>query len=52
MRHYNDFQINEIADVLGVSSGTVKSLLFRALQKLRRELAFYRGGGLWEVNDG
>lgn len=51
MRHYNDFQINEIADVLEVSSGTVKSLLFRALQKLRRELAFYRGGGSWENND-
>ena len=51
MRHYNDFQIGEIADVLEVSSGTVKSLLFRALQKLRRELAFYRGGGSWENND-
>jgi RNA polymerase sigma-70 factor (ECF subfamily) len=51
MRHYNDFQISEIADVLEVSSGTVKSLLFRALQKLRRELAFYRGGGSWENND-
>jgi len=50
MRHYNDFKINEIADVLEVSSGTVKSLLFRALQKLRRELALYRGGGSWEVN--
>ncbi len=50
MRHYNDFKINEIADVLKVSSGTVKSLLFRALQKLRRELALYRGGGSWEVN--
>jgi RNA polymerase sigma-70 factor (ECF subfamily) len=50
MRHYNDFQINEIADVLEVSSGTVKSLLFRALQKLRRELAFYRGSGSWEIN--
>ena len=51
MRHYNDFMIDEIADVLEVSSGTVKSLLFRALQKLRRELAFYRGGGAWEIND-
>jgi RNA polymerase sigma-70 factor (ECF subfamily) len=50
MRHYNEFQIDEIADVLEISSGTVKSLLFRALQKLRRELAFYRGGGSWEVN--
>ena len=39
MRHYNDFKINEIADALEVSSGTVKSLLFRALKKLRKELA-------------
>jgi RNA polymerase sigma-70 factor (ECF subfamily) len=50
MRHYNDFQINEIADVLEVSSGTVKSLLFRALQKLRRELSSFRNGG-WQEAD-
>jgi len=41
MRYYNDFQINEIADVLNISSGTVKSLLFRALKKLKRELSLY-----------
>jgi len=50
MRHYNDFQIDEIADVLEVSAGTVKSLLFRALQKLRRELSSFRNGGWSEDN--
>ncbi len=48
MRHYNDFKIDEIAAVLDISSGTVKSLLFRALQKLRRQLASFGGGSLAE----
>jgi RNA polymerase sigma-70 factor (ECF subfamily) len=51
MRHYNDFQLDEIADVLEISTGTVKSLLFRAMQKLRRELSSYRGGGSWEIKN-
>jgi len=42
MRHYNDLKINEIADALSVSSGTVKSLLFRALKKLRKEMSAYK----------
>jgi len=42
MRHYNDLSINEIADVMKISSGTVKSFLFRGLQKLRKELSFYQ----------
>ncbi len=50
MRHYNDFQISEIADVLEISSGTVKSLLFRALNKLRKELSSYRGNTRWEAS--
>jgi RNA polymerase sigma-70 factor (ECF subfamily) len=50
MRHYNDFKINEIADALEVSSGTVKSLLFRALKKLRKELAPLQGNPKLEVN--
>jgi len=41
MRHYNDLTINEIADVMKISSGTVKSFLFRGLQKLRKELSVY-----------
>ena len=42
MRHYNDLTINEIADVMKISSGTVKSFLFRGLQKLRKELSFHQ----------
>ncbi len=49
MRHYNEFKIDEIAAVLDISSGTVKSLLFRALQKMRRQLASI-GGGLAEAD--
>lgn len=41
MRHYNDLKIDEIAAALSVSSGTVKSLLFRALKKLRKEMSAY-----------
>ncbi|MGD9345284.1 MAG: sigma-70 family RNA polymerase sigma factor [Candidatus Aminicenantes bacterium] len=50
MRHYNEFKIREISDVLDVSSGTVKSLLFRALKKLRKELASTQGEYRWEVD--
>jgi RNA polymerase sigma-70 factor (ECF subfamily) len=50
MRHYNEFKIREIADVLEVSSGTVKSLLFRALKKLRKELSSSQGKQRWEAS--
>lgn len=50
MRHYNEFKIREIADVLDVSSGTVKSLLFRALKKLRKELSSSQGKHQWEAS--
>lgn len=43
MRHYNDFKMNEIAEILNISVGTVKSLLFRAIKKLRKELSSYLG---------
>ncbi|NIV03381.1 sigma-70 family RNA polymerase sigma factor [Candidatus Saccharibacteria bacterium] len=42
LRHYRDLPIKEIARVLDVAEGTVKSLLFRALQRLQKELSFYR----------
>lgn len=50
MRHYNDLKIKEIAETLQVSSGTVKSLLFRALKKLRKELSTHRGKSSMEAN--
>jgi RNA polymerase sigma factor (sigma-70 family) len=42
LRNYNDLPLKEVAKVLGRSEGTVKNMLWRALQKLQKELAFYR----------
>src|SRR5512140_1425966 len=38
LRHYHDLKVREIAQTLGVSLGSVKSYLFRSLQKLQKEL--------------
>jgi RNA polymerase sigma-70 factor (ECF subfamily) len=35
--------MNEIAEVLGIAPNAVKQAVFRALKKLRRELAPLRG---------
>ena len=43
MRHYKDMPLKEIALALGVTTGTVKSQLFRALKHLQEKLAIYRG---------
>ena len=40
LRHYNELSIKEVASAMQVAEGTVKSLLFRAVQKLRERLAF------------
>lgn len=42
LRHYNDMPLKDIASTLRISEGTVKSILFRALKRLQKELAFYR----------
>lgn len=42
LRHYNQLQLKEIADILHVTVGTVKSTLFRALQRLQKELSFFK----------
>ena len=42
LRHYHQLKLREIAAVLDVTAGTVKSSLFRAVRRLRDELAFYR----------
>lgn len=42
MRHYHDMPLKEIASTLAVAEGTVKSLLFRSIRKLREHLSFYR----------
>lgn len=51
MRHYNDLDTKEIAEILKVSQGTVKSFLFRAIRKLRKELSPYFGHTGLEVAD-
>lgn len=38
LRHYQGLQLNEIADELGCTVGSVKVHLFRALKKLREQL--------------
>jgi len=42
LRHYHDYKLKEIAGMLRINTGTVKSTLFRAIQRLQEELEFYR----------
>ncbi len=42
LRFYQEFTIAETADLLNISEGTVKTLMFRALKKLRELLRPYR----------
>ena len=46
MRHYNQLKNEEIAQALGISIGTVKSLHFKAVQNLRALMSPYLG---WET---
>ena len=46
MKHYNQLRYKEIAEVLGISLGTVKSLHYKAVQNLRGLVAPYMGGQL------
>lgn len=43
MRYYNDLKIGEIAEILNVSTNTIKSLLLRAKKKLKKEFFLYQG---------
>ena len=42
MRHYHDLPLKEISSVLNIADGTVKSLLFKSVRKLRDQLAVYK----------
>lgn len=42
LKHFEELSIPEIADLTGLDSGTVKSHLFRAAQKIRERLGDYR----------
>ena len=39
LRHYEDLSLEAIAQHLGLRSGTVRAHLFRAIQKIRKELS-------------
>jgi RNA polymerase sigma-70 factor (ECF subfamily) len=43
MRHYQDMPIRDISHSLAIAEGTVKSMLFRSIRKLRDELGQYAG---------
>lgn len=42
LKHFQELQISEISEIMNVADGTIKSLLFRAVHKLRKRLAFLR----------
>ena len=44
MKHYNQLQYSEIAQILNIALGTVKSLHFKAVQNLRGLMTPYMGG--------
>ena len=42
LRHYEGMKLKEIAKILQLNEGTVKNYLFRALEKMRRNLHEYK----------
>ncbi|HPG41968.1 MAG TPA: RNA polymerase sigma factor [bacterium] len=40
LRQFHDQGLDEIANILGISLGTVKSTLFRSLKKMQKQLSF------------
>ncbi len=42
LKEIGEFKQAEISDILGIPLGTVKSLMYRAVKRLRRELSKYR----------
>ncbi len=42
MRNYNGMSFEEIVEILRIQPSTARSSNFKALRKLRRELAFYK----------
>ncbi len=51
LRHYQDLPLKEIAEILEIKVGTVKSLLFRSIKKLQQELSFYKVDFFQERSD-
>jgi len=44
LRHYENHSLEEIAELLGLRAGTVRAHLFRAVHKIRKELAEWKQG--------
>lgn len=44
LKHFEELSIPEIAEVMGLDIGTIKSHLFRAAHKMRERLAEFQGG--------
>lgn len=42
MMHFNGFQYEEIAEIMAIPLGTVKSRIFMARKKMQRKLEYYR----------
>ena len=42
LRHFHDMKLADVSQTLGISEGSVKSLLFRAVRKMQKQLAMYR----------
>ncbi len=42
LKHYHDYRLREIADIMNCSEGTVKNYMFRAVKKLRELLKVYQ----------
>jgi RNA polymerase sigma-70 factor (ECF subfamily) len=42
LRNYNGLSFNEIVEIMNLQPTTVRGINFRALKKLRKELAFYK----------
>jgi RNA polymerase sigma-70 factor, ECF subfamily len=42
LRHYHEYKLKEIAEILDCKEGTVKNYLFRAVHKLQKELKEFR----------
>ncbi|MGH3257058.1 MAG: SigE family RNA polymerase sigma factor [Streptosporangiaceae bacterium] len=51
MRYWADMSVEQVADLLGCSTGNVKSQSARALGKLRAALSEDEGGGLDELRE-
>jgi len=51
LRHYNELMLEEIAETMQISIGSVKSYLFRCLRKLQKELAVPGKPRQMEVSD-